>query len=279
MNNPGSSSSSSRSHHYRPINLRYKNRNGFDEYNKQFPTEELAEGEAIEKQDFARFVIREMGSFFPSIEDMKREVESAETYDSISERIKRLKSEHAQQISKLSRYYAQQVRDDALDRYMQADELKYQTVVGQSASGSANDKGSTYYSNLESFFKQNEQKMLRSHNDIVARTQYEYLRELTELNSRLRRFPGTKQGPQFPSTIEAYHKLSGNKGTLLEVARYLMADEGKRTQMRDVYKWPSQQTEPLIEEYNKNEGFRAEVKRLVNEYRGVKDPRKRTLPG
>ena len=94
--------------------------------------------------------------------------------------------------------------------------------------------------------------MLRSHNDIVARTQYEYLRELTELNSRLRRFPGTKQGPQFPSTIEAYHKLSGNKGTLLEVARYLMADDGKRTQMRDVYKWPSQQTEPLIEEYNKN---------------------------
>ena len=80
---------------------------------------------------------------------MKREVESAETYDSISERIKRLKSEHAQQISKLSRYYAQQVRDDALDRYMQADELKYQTVVGQSALGPTNDKGSTYYSNLE----------------------------------------------------------------------------------------------------------------------------------
>lgn len=41
-------------------------RNGFDELTKRFPTEALKEAEATEAQDVARFVIREMGSFFPS---------------------------------------------------------------------------------------------------------------------------------------------------------------------------------------------------------------------
>ena len=45
---------------------RYAKRNGFDELTKRFPSETMKETEAAEAQDVARFVIREMGSFFPS---------------------------------------------------------------------------------------------------------------------------------------------------------------------------------------------------------------------
>lgn len=45
---------------------RYLGRNGFENEARQYIREDMPENEAIASQDLARFVMREMGSFFPS---------------------------------------------------------------------------------------------------------------------------------------------------------------------------------------------------------------------
>ena len=44
---------------------RYTGKKGFDEDIRQYPKENMPESEAVDAQDLARFVMREMGSFFP----------------------------------------------------------------------------------------------------------------------------------------------------------------------------------------------------------------------
>ena len=44
---------------------RYAGKKGFDEDIRQYPKENMPEAEAVGAQDLARFVMREMGSFFP----------------------------------------------------------------------------------------------------------------------------------------------------------------------------------------------------------------------
>lgn len=58
---------------------------------------------------------------------MKAQVEAddCETVASVQARIKRLKKEHDDVMSKLSAYYAQSVDDDARDQYFQTDDLRY----------------------------------------------------------------------------------------------------------------------------------------------------------
>lgn len=56
---------------------------------------------------------------------MKKEIDTPDTIASITERIKRLRKENQEDMTKLSRYYVQELEDDAMDRYMQTDDIKY----------------------------------------------------------------------------------------------------------------------------------------------------------
>ena len=94
--------------------------------------------------------------------------------------------------------------------------------------------------------------------------QYDHLREVLPLYAQKRDMERkeeaarAKQLSQFPKTIEDWRRLgsnnsnSNNKNAQLYVARFLMADEPKREQMRDRARWAWRQTEPLIQMYKNN---------------------------
>lgn len=82
---------------------------------------------------------------------MKKEASPsyASSLPAISARIQELKATYANIISKLIRYYTQTVSDDALDRYMQVDDLKF--FNDKDASEKTHDQiwGRHYYDALE----------------------------------------------------------------------------------------------------------------------------------
>ncbi|KAH8116247.1 hypothetical protein DFH11DRAFT_1687892 [Phellopilus nigrolimitatus] len=252
----------------------YRNRNGFIEERDQYPLENRKDEEAAEAQDLARFVMREMGSFFPSLEEMKREAETYETVATTIERIKRLKKEHADGISKLASYYAQGVYDDAMDRYLQTDDLKY-----FDDDLARDDEWSEHYARLEDFFRRSGRIYKSEFYNVLARTQYDHLQELLPLYKRLRELKEMeeaariKRESQFPQTIQEYRSM-GLKDARLRVARFLMADAPKRELMRTTSHWAWRQTEPLIKEYNGNREFQREIENMVREVETT-DPRAR----
>ncbi|EJD07369.1 uncharacterized protein FOMMEDRAFT_164356 [Fomitiporia mediterranea MF3/22] len=263
---------------FRAPKERYAGQNGFDDFNKRLPTESLKESEAVDAQDAARFVIREMGSFFPSFEDMKKDIQTPETVESTKERIKRLKRENQDNMAKLSRYYAQELYDDSMDRYLQTDDIKYFDFEDFSKSS---DEWAQHYARLENFFKQDSQIVASEHLDIVSRMHYDHLRELLPLYRRRRdlekqaELTRIRLAAQFPQTIEDYQRMD-SKGAQLRVAKFLMAEDPKREEMRTESRWAWRQTEPLIQLYKNNETFQREIERFVSENES-RDPRARRV--
>ncbi|KAI5124221.1 hypothetical protein M0805_005071 [Coniferiporia weirii] len=251
----------------------YRNRNGFEEFTRQFPTESMKDAEAAEAQDLALFVTREMGSFFPSLEEMKREIEAPETLGTINERIKGLKKEQADGMSKLARYCAQGEYDDAMDRYLQTDDLKYFDDLTK------DDEWAEHYERLEGFFRRSGRTFTSECGDILARAQYDHLQELLPLYVRRRALEESdeavriKRTAQFPQTVQEYRSMK-ETGAQLRVAHFLLAGATKREEMRNESRWTRKQTEPLIEQFSDNDEFHQEIQKIVVEY-GAKDPRAR----
>ncbi|KAL5537085.1 hypothetical protein ACEPAF_908 [Sanghuangporus sanghuang] len=245
----------------RKANQKYSGRNGFDEVTKRFPTESLKEPEATESQDLARFVIREMGSFFPSFAEMKQEVKASdapETVATLTERIKRSKRDNQEDVAKLSRYYAQGLYDDAMDRYCQTDDIKYHDF--EDFARSSSDEWAQHYATLENYFRQYDKIAAPEHNDLVGRMQYDHLREVLPLYARRREaekkeemarlIQAAAKETHFPQSIKEYRMMDGRKDAQQQlIARFLMASEPNQGVLRTRCRWTRMQTEPLINEY------------------------------
>ena len=88
---------------------------------------------------------------------MREEVQASEgpeTFATLSERIRRSKRENQEDLAKLSRYYAQGLYDDAMDRYCQTDEIKYHdfedfAAKGGRAGNSGGDEWAEHYARIE----------------------------------------------------------------------------------------------------------------------------------
>ena len=89
---------------------------------------------------------------------MREEVQASEgpeTFATLSERIRRSKRENQEGLAKLSRYYAQGLYDDAIDRYCQTDDIKYYDFVenfaarGRATRNSGGDEWAEHYARIE----------------------------------------------------------------------------------------------------------------------------------
>ena len=90
--------------------------------------------------------------------------------------------------------------------------------------------------------------------DTLERSRYEYVRRVTELQKRRVEMEEREEmdrrvrEAQFPQSVREYHAMS-SRAAQLRVARFLMADPGKKDQMSTQSGWAWRQTEPLVKEY------------------------------
>jgi len=251
----------------------YRTRNGFEEFLAINP-DGLKEAEALEAQDFARFVMREMGSYFPSLETMKATpTAAAETSKSMKDRIAQLNAEHADGIAKLYSYYGKELENSAMEHYMQTDDLKYFEDLAKG------DEWKEHYDRLDNFFRRHSHVQTAEFNNIMERYRYEHLQQLLQLHKRRVELEHAEEEARiikmrkFPESIMDYSAME-SRATRLRVARFLMAKESKKQEMRDASGWVYRQTQPLIVTYETNAEFRREIEQFVKENES-RDPRSR----
>ncbi|KAI0286031.1 hypothetical protein BGY98DRAFT_944694 [Russula aff. rugulosa BPL654] len=68
----------------------------------------------IEKHEFAQYILREHGTYFPKSEDMSGFVESV---PNVKQRIDQIQTQHTAELEKLYARQAEQYLEDARDRY------------------------------------------------------------------------------------------------------------------------------------------------------------------
>ncbi|KAN0121067.1 hypothetical protein V8E52_003655 [Russula decolorans] len=217
----------------------------------------------IEKHEFAQYILREHGTYFPRSEDMSGFVESV---PNVKQRIDQLQTQHTAELEKLCARQAEQYLQDARDRYAaQNDEAD----TGYSDDIDLYRQPSHGKTSLETRFNHETTMVRLAHVETVAPLRYKLVIKQREEESRKRR------EVHFPQNATEFNTIQ-DKELQQRIARFLTSDAIVQDKMLNEYHWGWRQVMGLKEEYTKDSAFKENVQRRVAV---VKDPRRKpTLP-
>ncbi|KAJ2915561.1 hypothetical protein MD484_g4849, partial [Candolleomyces efflorescens] len=235
----------------------YLNRNGYD---VGF-TEEVADptlAQALDRHRVALHTLEARGRPIPSFEEMQKVAEEVETPATLREKIQALQNEHLEDLRELYTCYTRDYQSDTKDLYKSYEEIRI-----SEADERTRDLIQGWHDRLEGFCIQH-QNSLYINSPLIAefgQLRHGYLKRLLHLQKQLQdetkhesetrrrelaRFPkNSSELTKFP--LEAQ----------VRVAKFLVADAKDRERMKDEFMWPSLATQPLIDEFQKDNIFNA----------------------
>ncbi|KAI9464819.1 hypothetical protein F5148DRAFT_1209357 [Russula earlei] len=214
----------------------------------------------IDKHEFAQYILREHGTYFPKIC-----TPLGETIPDLKERIDELQTQYSAELEKLGEYHAAQYFDDALDRYSaQDDEASddYSGIIDE-LYDQFRRHGKT---SLEARFDRETTLVRLAHTETVAPLLYKLAYKQREEESRKRR------EIQFPQTAAEFNFIQ-DKELQQRIARFLASDAIVQDKMLNEYGWAWRQVQGLKEEYLKDSTFKEDIQRRVAV---VRDPRRKS---
>jgi hypothetical protein len=217
--------------------------------------------EEAKKRRLAQWTLKHKGSYFPTLQEMKKINAEPETVSTIKDRIAELKKQHARDMESLYAYYAQIYRQEQEDLYLSKDETVSQTA----------DSPATSFAALEELYKNSRLPInyQLEWDDAISRIRYSYLQTLLPLQSKL-----VALSAQFPESRDGYRAMDNNKDMQLRVAKFLVGTSAIREAMLSDFGWAWRQVKGLTDAFERDIDFRIEVQKFVKE-NDVRDPRKR----
>ncbi|KAH8103909.1 hypothetical protein BXZ70DRAFT_923311 [Cristinia sonorae] len=217
----------------------------------------------VQKQRFAEHVLRTKGTYFPELDELQAVSDRPETASSVKETLTELKEAHRKEVEELYEYEARLYLAEAMDRYLSKDEasphpdieklystLRFPTHYAQSDFTSSWE--ATRYAHLKSTVPL---QQLSS--------------ELQQQEQAIQR----QKDSRFPINLAQYYQIR-NKETQLRIARFLAADSSTRDRMMSEFGWAWRQVNNLVDEYQHNAEFSAEVRERLRDLEST-DPRRR----
>ncbi|KAG9309907.1 hypothetical protein JVU11DRAFT_9939 [Chiua virens] len=201
----------------------------------------------------AQYVLANTGTHVPSRETLRKLGESksppAETVDSVTKKIKKLKRQHRKDLENLFKFQLSEYHQELVDHrichdvtYMDIDESYPDQVDFRKA--------------LQDLDKQvlEMDRFKRDAEDALSVLRYAYLktfnslvgirRSLESLDSAERR----KRDACFPQTVQQYHNIT-DRDVQLRVARFLISSEKEQEKMMDEFGWAYRAVRPLLSFY------------------------------
>jgi len=221
---------------------------------------ENVERSDLDKHEFAQYILREHGSYFPKFDDMTVFVDSI---PNLKQRIDQIQTQHSAELEKLYAHQAAQYFDDALDRYAaQNDEASddYSGIIDELYDQSRHGKTS-----LEAKFDHQTTLVRLGHMETVGPLFYKLTTKKRDEESRKRR------EVQFPQSAVEFNGIQ-DKELQQRIARFLTSDAIVQDKMLTEYSWGWRQAQGLKEEYLKDSSFKEDIQRRVAV---VRDPRRK----
>jgi len=240
----------------------YQGRNGFAESVTAPANGVVSESaklkEEVKKRRLVEWVLKEKGTYFPSLEEIRRSNAEPETTSTVRRRIDELKTQHAKDMETLYTYYAQVYRQEQMDLRRSRDDC-------------TSHEQDDFTVALDELYRKSRlpMKIQLEWDDAASRIRYSHLQTLLPLQKKL-----TTLSSQFPDSLEGYHAMHNNQDMQLKVARFLTAGNMRDAMLSD-FGWAWRQVKPLIDIYDRDADFKAEVQRYVKDNE-VRDPRKRS---
>jgi hypothetical protein len=247
----------------------FKGRNGFNESTP--PSNKISDAsrlnEEARKRRLAVWTLKHKGSYFPTLEEMKKFNAEPETTATIKNRIDELKKQHTQDMESLYAYYAQIYHQEQEDLYLSKDD----TISSQSTDPSV----TSFNVALDELYKNSRLPInyQLEWDDAISRIRYSYLQTLLPLQKKL-----TTLSAQFPESLDAYRAMDNNQDMQLRVAKFLLAPSSLREAMLSDFGWAWRQVKFLTDLFSRDAEFRLEVQKFVRDNE-VHDPRKRGSTG
>ncbi|KAI0045810.1 hypothetical protein FA95DRAFT_1596621 [Auriscalpium vulgare] len=233
-----------------------------------------ADLDAVDKYEFAQWLLEETGEFFPSTDEMKVDgTFDIHTLDDVEARIQALQTRHTKELEKLYARQAEQYHDEALDRYAAYDETPayvkacadYMPSIKMTYSTSRGPGANT----LEAKFL-SEMNTLRSTQVGGLKPLFDVRADLRTQDNEARR----RRDRAFPASVAEYRGIT-NRDISLRIAQFLAADAGKQEAMMTQFGWAHRQVQTLKDAYAADAKLKEDVQRRMSEAT-VTDPRRKT---
>ncbi|KAF8552216.1 hypothetical protein OG21DRAFT_1535758 [Imleria badia] len=237
-----------------------------------------------------------LSSLTPSRPDTLRKFGEAktppvETVDSLTEKIKELKEQHAKDLEKLFGFQLSEYHQELIDHrichddseYMDIDEAYPDQVAFKNALQVC---GATRVSSLADVDQDLDSQVLkmdrlkRDMDDAFSTLRYTYLKTLMHFVMRRNKLKSEdkaarqKRDAWFPQTTQQYYHIT-ERDHQLRVARFLTSSATEQEKMMDEFQWPYRAVQPLLSAYKSNLAFKNDVKHAISGLI-VADPRRRT---
>ncbi|KAI0299279.1 hypothetical protein BC826DRAFT_66381 [Russula brevipes] len=225
------------------------------------PSAETVERSELDKHEFAQYILREHGTYFPKFEDMSVFVESS--VPDLKQRIDQLQTQHAAELEKLYEHQAAQYLDDALDRHAaHIDEANsdYSDIIEELYGRSRHGKTS-----LEASFDRETTLVRLAHVETVLPLLYKLASKQRDEESRKRREVA------FPQSAAEFNAIQ-DKELQQRIARFLTSDAIVQDKMLSDYGWEWRNVQGLKEVFWKDPAFKENIQRRVAV---VRDPRRK----
>ncbi|TFY71289.1 hypothetical protein EVG20_g1720 [Dentipellis fragilis] len=230
-----------------------------------------SEWHALAKYDFAQHVLRNSGTYFPSLSEMKENEKVPDTLSGVKKRINQLENQHTSDLENLFKYQGQLYMDDALHRYEQYDEVF--------PAGGTQQPADAFTEARERVMEDSRRDLSREFEDHVEELRMAHLHATQPLLKRRKELEAREEAErkrrdaQFPKSVDEYHTIR-NKDIQVRVARYLSADKGQQEKIMSEFGWAWRQVQPLLDTYNSNAEFKNEVHKILKDVE-ARDPRRR----
>jgi len=229
--------------------------------------------DALDKHEFAQYVLEENGSYFPSLLVMKENEQYVETLATVKLRINQLQNQHTSDLEKLYQHQAEQYLDDALDRYLQYDDLVAAKESQQPL------RPNDFPARLEMMYRSSHMPISAAFNRAVTQIRTAHLQALQPLLDKRAELEThdedtrRRRDAMFPKSITEYRSI-WNKDVQVRIARFLTSDKGQQERTMSEFGWAWRQVQPLMDVYNSNAEFKGEVQARVKDV-DVRDPRRK----
>ncbi|KAI0072636.1 hypothetical protein K474DRAFT_359010 [Panus rudis PR-1116 ss-1] len=223
--------------------------------------------DAVEKHRFAGDILQLKGDYFPSLTTMRDVINTPDTAANLKARIRELQERHREDLRRLYDWQADDYFDEALDEYLSRD---YDDSVIEE-----------FYQSLhrpEDLFLSSQTSQLEAFRHAYFQTLLPLIKEHISLSLR-EAAAQKRQDATFPSSIAEFRAIPPTQRDYqLRYARYLTSDKLEKEHMMNEFRWAWRQTQPLIDEYERDESFRTEMQELVRQLDSKpSDPRRRPL--
>ncbi|KAI0917914.1 hypothetical protein AcW1_006915 [Taiwanofungus camphoratus] len=219
--------------------------------------------DAVERRRFAEDVLQLKGAYFPGLAAAKEIEQQPETPATVKRNISELQRRHRDEMQKLytmqaedylegvrTRYFSKDdsIADPQIDAFYQASREQHHPDFS-----AADDAASAYrHAYLNTLLP-----LLRQRASLMDREDAERRR----------------RDARFPPSITEYRAIR-NKDVQVRIARFLTADTTVRDRMMSSFGWAWRQVQGVVNEYEKNLEFKAEIQDLVREVE-ARDPRRK----